>query len=819
GKINARDRIILPRSDHVEVKEITAAANVRPVLHPVRTVSGASFLSRLPGWRRVASTLITVALLAAATGGAAAVYQSVARGRTVADLGRSEISNAAKALQDRATQVRAADPVGALRLSTAAVALDDTPAVRANLIDLLTSTRYRGTLLPDENAAYVSGLQLNTDGTVMLASAENGAQIWTSEGARAWTPHTIPSGGVLSPDGTLVAAPEGDGHRLIDVTDPAKPRPAAMVPAASPVTFSPDSRSLIAGTYPPTVWSLTDPEQPERIGPAGNPEDGDRSAGAIAMCGTTTVAVGHLGATRLYRLRDSAAAELLAETDGNPNREIGVLVCTDELLVAADLGQIGVGDLDSSVTVWEIDEPVKPVRYATLGAQQGIATGLALHDRTLAVTGDSGTRIGFLPYSEAGEGRFEDVAMVAGIGSVAFGSGDDMLFTGRLDRGPGISLWDITDVSDADLISNNDAAFAWSTSLAGDLLAASGSAPSRIGEEQGPEVTLLRATADGRLARLSSLKLPPGGTDSYYPEVALSPDRQLLAASLPGGARLWHLDEHGRPTRAGDVANSAPFTALSFTHDPRVLIGIDQRGNASVWDLTDPARPRAAGTLTGPGNGTEAAWSSLSAAVGAPVMATASTDGSRVVLWRTDDPLAPVPASTIVLPPLPTSTALTPREFEPLIELAPNGRRLITTEGTSSRLKLWELHDLTKPAGMSLPEQVAGHDVAFGPTGNLLGTLGGEMATAHLWDLTDARHPVQLRRVISGPQGHSQVSNVQFGEAMFYVGETMRGLPVAEQARMSVNPRAYACGIVGHGPNRSEWAAVLPGREWQEACP
>jgi len=802
-EVDKRDRLIVPERDIERAHKAAASAGVSPTIHPVTTLDQAARRSRVPQLRQALAAGIVVAVAAAVTGGVVAAVQAKNRAQTQAALGVSETGNAAKALQDRAATRASTDPALALGLSAAAVRLDPTPAARGNLVALLTSTRYRGSIVPNSAPGGAADIQLSADGTVMLSTGQQRGVLWAGDGGRRWTERghlrqdtwQTPA---LSPGGRLIAVPGERDVRLLDITGPGHGlREVGTIPAGidAPVAFGRGDDLLLLATNPPQIWDVSKPGRPKSL---NKPDDGSERGAAITMCpDSPTVVLASGPLIIVYKLAADGTLRRKAELHAVTPETVTHLACVPGSQLLTGTGaQIGVGDTDGTVALWDLDTPgQQPV---VLNGLKGTVGGLAVSPdgRHVAVSGENGISIAafgpnFLPDSPP---AFASPVTVAGSGGAAFGHDGRTLLTGGSADGE-LRTWEIADLLGSGGTVNEDAPFSPAYAVAGGLLAASA-------QSIGGKVVLFRPAPDGTLTRLSEVDVPtpPDGSGGAPTSVALSHDGRLLAAAAPGGARIWSLEDPRRPRPRGVIGSSVGVSALAFTRDPAVVVAIDPGGAARTWDLTDPDAPAQVSLL----RGVPQARIAISAA--APVMATAAADGSAALLWRMDDPRRPVPAATV-----PGQDGA-----GPLLALSPDGTTLL------HGLRLWNITDVGAPIGaatLSGYSQTV-NDARFAPRGHLLATADA-LSRMRLWDVNDLAHPVTLTTVTRGHQGHPPHLAVAFtadGGTIYFGGEAIYGWPTGDAGRMSADPLGYACALLGHGPTRAEWDAVTPGQQWQEVC-
>lgn len=833
-----RDRLIVPESDYEEVVELDRTSGAHPTILRAVTLTEAAKLSRRPQRRKVQLVALLLVGVFALVAGGVGLRQWVVQRATAANLEDARLSNAAKAFQDRAAAVAAGDPALALRLAAAGVSLAPQSATRGNLVSLLASARYRGRISPVEPQGQITDVQLSADGRIMLTTGQRQAVLWTGDGAQQWTERgrlKLVTWGLptLSPSGRLVATVDEDGLVLFNVSDPDRPRRIARMPAGAtgPVAFSRDGRLLLTASDPPLAWNVADPARAKPVGAAS----GEVIRGsAIAVCGDdASVAVARGDVVTLYRLAGDGGTRRVGQLPGDYAEPVTSLACTvTSRLVTGTNGQMGVGEVDGTVTAWDVSSPDRPRSKAVLPGTKGAIDDVAVSPdgRFVAATGGHGTALAALPGPISEQPVFGPVTLLAGAGRISFDhDGARLLSSGT--GGSAIEFWGITDLTGiAGAHDGEPSSQRYST--AGDLLAVS---------TYNRTVALFRVRPDGKPQPLSRITTAADPGWWLSQPVALSPDRSTLVAAIPDGIAMWKIVDPADPRYAGGFDTDSALVDLAFTRDSSVFVGVDTSGEASVWDMAAPVWPPPNSTRrklsTVPGapkddHGARQKWGAVAISASAPLMATASSDHRTVALWRMDDPRRPEPAATITLPGSPPD-----REKPLLVALSADGTVLATHSGDTTGLSPWEVTDPSSPvdttglqlwdvtdpdapvaAGTLTGDASTINVVTFAPRGRLLATADGN-SQLRLWDVNDPAHPVPLLTTSAGMQGHPPHLSAAFaGTTVYFGGEKIYTWPVAEAIRMSADPLAYACEVVGRGPDRAEWDSVTPGQPWREVC-
>jgi WD40 repeat protein len=260
------------------------------------------------------------------------------------------------------------------------------------------------------------------------------------------------------------------------------------------------------------------------------------AVGADGLAATTSAD----GGIRLWNTRDDTASPLavLDEDDG----------WVTAAAFSPDGNLLATAGYDRLATLWDVSDPRRPRKVATLSGHDGYVSSVAFSPdgRLLATAGyDDTARV----WNVVDPAQPVQLAVLTGhtgwVRQVAFSPDGRLLATASVDHTA--RLWDLAD-----------------------------------------------PTSPRPLATLT------GHTD-YVWALAFSPDgRELATAGYDGTARLWDVTDPARP-RAVATIQADPHWVLSvaFSPDGRTLATGGRDNTVHLWDVTNPAKPATAGLLGG----------------------------------------------------------------------------------------------------------------------------------------------------------------------------------------------------------------------------
>lgn len=692
----------------------------------------------------VLATLLVISLVAGVV--AVLKYRDAEWQRRVASV---------RAMMFEADALRERDPLTALRLSVAAVGLDDSAETRAHLI---------ATLVANHAASWV-----------------------------ARYPSVVGSV-ALSPSGPLTAAIVGPAG-VAELYDLASSKRLAALPGkVGHVAFSPDGGLLIAAGADTALWDVRTPAEPVRLARlSGHGPAAFRPTGGLAVVG------GRRGVARLWDLRDPRKPKPLTPLRG------------DALAVSwsADGRHLLAGDERHGAVLWDLSDPVRPARRLTLRAEEpwgGVAKGLALSPdgRTAALTG-AGNGVDVWDLT-----RKTRLYTLQGhdykVRAVAFGHDGRTLITAGLDRR--IVRWDLSGRAEPRRLFTVGGQDGWvlALDLRADLLLTGDTAGTvrlwDIADAATPRALrrypgsfdgirsaafspngadlLTGTTDDGALIWRAGKDTPLRGTAPWVEQVAYAGSSAVTSHPLA----LWD-GPAGHPLggTADLLAVSADGTALLTAAKGRLRLW-DVAARKTTWEFSAPYEPRSL-ALSPDGR---------TAAVG--------DDEGGVSLWD-------------LFRRVMTRREVTHGDEAVLsVAFSADGGRLLSG-GDNKIAVLWDARRLERLAVLRGHSDGV-RAVAFHPRGDLALTVGDD-ETAMIWLIGNPATPYLVGRLagairtgVFSPDGRSALTgSVEGGATLWDVG------PLDD---LTARPIEMACTIIGRSFDTENWPLVSHGAAEADPC-
>lgn len=381
---------------------------------------------------------------------------------------------------------------------------------------------------------------------------------------------------------------------------------------------------------------------------------------------------------------------------------------------------------DQTVRIWDVRNLEQPAPIGTplidsTGHGTVYVTAFSPDGKTLAAPADDGTTVLWDlsdPARPTPHGK-----PLSGPGgparTSAFSPDGRILAVGSDDRS--VWLWDV---------SNPEEPRQLGVPLSGFSRAAHGVAFS-------PDGHYLAAASDDRTVRIWDVTNPTapaplgspliGHTGALW-SLAFSPDSKKLAtASWDGTAQVWNVTDptQARPMGQRLAGSRGGVITVDFSPDGETLVTGSQDGVMRVWSLPAAVIDAHSDRVMTPrfsSDGTR--------------MATASVDGS-LQMWDTSTPEKPVLAGR----------ARTPNGQIDNLALSTDGRTVYTIGGHDGLVRIWDASDPNNIRLQAPPLKIGvryAYLMNVSPDGTKLITGGDVDNSVVLWDLTDRLRPVRI---------------------------------------------------------------------------
>ncbi len=770
----------------------------------------------------VLSVLLIIALIGA---GVALVQQHDAKKQLRVATARQLVAEADRLLES--------DLRTALKLGLAAQGIHPDGETHSGLVNMLTNTRYSGTLTGHADA--VLDAVFAPDGrTLATGSRDHTVILWgvadptrpqrlsqlltghTSELRLAFTPdgHTLATNGedntVILWDLTDLARPQRLGRALTGHTDP-----------VSEVAFAPDGRILATADTRGAVilWDVSDPASPRQLGQPLYAFTSIVNSVAFAPGGRTLATASRGGSVALWDIGDPAQPhELSRPLSESPDPVSSVVFTPDgRTLATADARETG-----GKVILWNVTDPARPQQ---LGQPLAAHTG-AVYDVAFAPDGHTlataSERDAVILWDITDPARPQQLgqplaAHTGAVYDVAFAPDGHTLATAGDDRT--VILWEVTDPArrrlGQSLIAHTSAVYDVAFAPDGRTLATA---------SERDAVILWDVTDRARPQRLGQLST--GQTEPAH-NVAFAPDGRTLATASEGDAViLWDVTDRARPQRLGQpLTGHADFVrGVAFAPDGRTLAVGSADHTVILWDVTDRARPQRLGQPLNAYHSHFGLSFMLEFAREGHTLATNDEDDT-VILWDVTDPARPQPLGQPRLDhPNPLLRTMTLASDGHTLAVAGADNINVDKGGIKTTVILWDLTDPARPHQRGQPLTVYTElavVMAFAPDGHTLVTAG-ESGRVIFWDLTDPARPQQRGQALNTHT--ASVTSVAFAPDGRTLATASRDTTVilwdlTKLKDLQDHAIERACSIARGGLNRDDWDRYIPELPYQDTCP
>jgi WD40 repeat protein len=761
--------------------------------------------------RRLAITaisLLVVLTVAASILGIVAVQQRNAASR------QAEIATS-RQLVAESDSLRTSQPDVSMLVAVEAMHITADPTARASLVRTLVDTPLSAVLTGHRRG--VSGVAVTDDDRTLVTADTDGIAFLYDLASRTKVGEVRPpalaegvaDGVAVAPEGRILAT-VGDDVSLWDISDRTAPVLLSSVPGPDvhSVAFSPDGHTLVVGQAAKDsglvgLWDVGDPRHPHQLGSLPLPGFVE----GLSVGGGKYLAVADsVGKVTLVDIADPARPRVLSQfAHGSGASESGVAFSADGALLAtagpsgsavlwrntggkldrvaslighaapifeiafAGAGEVVTASADGTAIVWDVTNPVQPVRSATLSGHIGpVATVTVAPDGQIITGGNDdtvrvwrGAAIGPHRISTLGTTTPTQIRVLAGSATLAMTTTESIQLPGSALYGQAftISFWSLR--------------------------------------------------RPGQPERLSSLTFNTGYTSGD--PTAISGDGTMLAALTvdPGrgsnsSVKLWDLSDPAHPRLRSQVSGLEPQTEsvqLDLHGHLVATTYYDRTFDEHViwWDVSGSGAPRRLA-----GEPTDV----LIGAINRSGTVAAATDYTTR-LYRLGDGAPKWQANLSV-------------HREGPAQIAFGGDRIYVATGPDQTVEAWDITNPSQPNLLAtIPFTFGVYQIAVSPDGKLLTVIAPD-GTAGVWDVGGPTAAVRMATLTGFANVFTEtlVAFTDDGRDLITMTDGPTEMwDLSELADIASDPVKRACVIAGPALSRADWQQLIPDRPYRQSCP
>jgi len=459
------------------------------------------------------------------------------------------------------------------------------------------------------------------------------------------------------------------------------------------------------------------------------------------------------------------------------------------LAISADGKTLAVGGSDTTITLWDISDPVAPVKFSTWSGHSLSVTSLAFSadGNTLASSSDE-TKAQIVLWNISNRNIPKKMRTINGhsllVTSLLFNQSNGILISASRDGT--IMLWNV--VNPTTDLERGFINFPADESVSGMAFK--------------PSSNLLTSwNADGKLAiwDISNLASPEKiqTLDGVINVAVFSRDGKRMASSGKDNiVTIWDAEDF---TKLGTVKiDNDTVNAIELNPDGNTLAAIGKK--IILWNITDPQKPAQLAVLSQQdGEMADMVFNSDGKFM-------ASIADKNVVLWDVSNPASPVRLSVL------EGHANTINS----LAFSPTNPNLLASGSSDKTVILWNISDPRNPQKVNT---LGNHSdwvktISFSPDGTMLAS-GSDDEQVNLWNITNPESPALISKMIGHTDSILTVAFSPLGDLIASLGYDNKII------FWDINPESWAqkaCSIAGGDLTVVEWNQFFPSEKYRQTC-